>query len=172
MAITNSYYDPDTSMVWMYKSEASAVSVGSSQVMTLGLEDTSFDDVKIKILSIEYRAFILTNYNNSSRDNNIEAFNSKYRSSGQVLFGVQNESITSTTNSLDDFTGSSGWPVRTTAYNSAVGNPYSLSYTWKPNKLAFSNEQVALASVKADSSFADAQPAGIYLSLVIRGIRL
>lgn len=172
MAITNSYYDPDSSMIWMYTSEPLSLSTGGSQLVELGLEDTTFDDVKVKILSVEYRVFLQTSYNNTSRDNNIDAFNVIARSAGQVLCGVRNKNESVIFNSLDDFTGSSGWPVKTTSYHCTLGVNYSMTHTWKPSKLAFSNEQNAFISVKAGSDDSDFQNVRGLGSLVIRAIRL
>lgn len=172
------YYDPDTGIIHLWQSEVLSALVGSNATTELGLEDTSFNDVKFKLLSIEYKAKIFCDNISatSGADNNIQAFNNEERgTAGSIIVGIANKSDTTTFNSLGAFQGTSAWPVHVSSFAALVGNPASYSKTWKPRKTALSNEQNAFMNIRQDNSFPTVttdQTAHCYVSLYIRGVRL
>lgn len=174
---TSSYYDPDQGMLHLYKDGYNIVGSGASALNELGMEDTAFDDVKFKILSIQYRikAFCTNLSIASGADNNVNAFNpEELGSAGNVVFGIKNKDDTTTFNDLGDFVGTSAWPVHMDSWATLIGNPASVSKVWKPRKLALSNEQNAFVTLKNNSAFtaADSVSAETWFSIYIRGIRL
>jgi hypothetical protein len=172
------YYDPDTGIIHLWQSEAATALVGSNVTSELGLEDTSFNDVKFKLLSVEYKVKIFCDNLSATggADNNVQAFNNEERgTAGSIIVGIANKSDTTTFNSLSSFQGTSAWPVHMTSFAALVGNPASFSKTWKPRKVALSNEQNAFINIRQDNSWpgtADDQAAICYASLYIRGVRL
>ena len=59
MSIQTEYFDPDTNIIHILQNELGTVAGGSTDSSELGLEDTSFNDVKVKVLSIEYRVICI-----------------------------------------------------------------------------------------------------------------
>lgn len=171
MALLEEYYDPDSGMIWLSRQiDGTTLAAGNQEATELGLTNSSFDDVKMKILSIEYKAtFFVTN---ASSNFDVEAYNATRDAYGCVTFGVCNEaSVTSTFAVLGAFTGSSAWPVQTTGWNAVCGGGRTtVSKTWKPKSVALSNEQQAFIAVKNDV-FSSSSPTW-FGSIVIRGIRL
>lgn len=178
MALESEYFDPDTGIIHMISSGVDSTPSGSGEtVCELGLEDTSFNDVKIKILSVDYKIRLFTENLSASgsppADNNIYFDNFNERNScGQVIFGVYNKSDTTVFNDLGDFTGTSAWPVHVSSFAADLGNPASLSKRWKPRKTAFSNEQNGFISVRVESAVTGTQLVFSYSSIYIRAIRL
>lgn len=172
MAIQSEYYDPDTGIIHITDLyTGGSVPGGSTEGRELGLQNTTFNDVKMKILSIDYKLKIWTANSAGGGDWNVNGWNYNTSSFGQCIFGVNNEAGSPTTmTSVEDFTGTSGWPVHTDAWATACGNLVSISKRWKPRKLAFSDEQVAFISVTNDSA---SQAAPYWYSyMYIRGVRL
>lgn len=172
---TSHYFDPDTNMIWMYKDSELNNVVGASADFQLGLEDFSdLNDVKIKVLSVEYKVKTFTdNLATSSADNNIQAFNNESRQAGgNFVFGVKNVSETTIINDLTDFKGTSAWPVHITSFITQVGLPASATKTWKPGKTAFSDEQVAFITVRNNSGVHSSNNCISWASITIRAIRL
>ncbi len=173
MAIgTFEYYDPDTGMLHLWQHNLHDFLPGSSSdTFAIGLSDTTFTDVTFKVVSIHYMAKIYQDPP-AVYDANQMMFNSEeFSQSGLIIAGVRNLNA-GTINDLNDFEGTSAWPVDTKSYSSAIGNPASYSKTWKPNKLALSHEQQAFLTIRAlqggttgDSTWTDS-------SIYIRGIRL
>ncbi len=159
----------------MWKAGSFATSSGSSTQLELGLEDTTFNDVKFKLLSVEYRVKAFTS-NVSPGDNNANAFNDEeFGAAGSIIVGVMNKTTSTTFNDLEDFQGTSAWPVHMTNFSTLIGNPASYSKTWKPRKVALSNEQNAFMTLRVDNSWpgvGDAAPVDGYGSIYIRGVRL
>lgn len=169
------YFDPDTNMIHLYKDGGLSNSDGASLDMTLGLETFPvLTDVKVKLVSIEYKVkSFCDNLPLSTADNNINAFNNEARQAGgNYLFGIKNYTDTSAINSLDDFQGSSAWPVHMTSWISQVGLPASCTKTWKPRKVALSDEQVAFITVRNNSGIINDQASFSWLSIYMRCIRL
>jgi hypothetical protein len=173
---TSNYFDPTTNMLTFYKDGGLVNTAGASVDLELGLSDFSdLDDVKIKILSIEYKVKTFTDNGATAPlpDNNAYAFNYDLRSAGgNYLFGVKNKDDVTVFNDLDDFTGTSAWPVHMTSWASLIGNPASATKTWKPDKLALSHEQVAFLTVRNNSGVTNAVASYSWASIVIRAIRL
>lgn len=55
MVIQTEYFDPDTGIIHIGQNEYMSVGGGTTDSVEMGLEDTDFNDVKVKLLSIEYR---------------------------------------------------------------------------------------------------------------------
>lgn len=173
MAIgTFEYYDPDTGMLHIWQHSLNDFLPGSSSdTFAVGLSDTSFTDVTMKVISIHYMAKIFSQVG-APYDANTQMFNTEeYAQSGLIIAGVRNVNA-GTLNDLNDFEGTSAWPVDTKSYACGIGNPASYSKTWRPDKLALSHEQQAFLAIRAlsggnteDSSFTES-------SIYIRGIRL
>jgi hypothetical protein len=104
-------------------------------------------------------------------DFNLTAWNPSYDACGTVVFGCSNavEDPADLTE-VEDFKGTSGWPVHYDTWVTVPGRLASVSKKWKPRKLAFSNEQVATISVRNDSA-SSAAPYW-FGSMYIRGVRL
>ena len=173
---TSDYFDPTTNMLSFYKDGGLSNTNGASLDLELGLTDfPHLDDVKIKILSIEYKVKTVTDNGASAPlpDNNQYAFNNDLRSAGGTyMFGVKNKNDVTVFNDLNDFTGTSAWPVHMTSWYTLIGNPASATKTWKPDKLALSNEQVAFLTVRNNSGVASSVASYSWASLMIRAIRL
>lgn len=178
MTLQSEYFDPDTGIIHMINSKVDITPAGSgATVCELGLEDTDFNDVKIKILSVDYKIRLFTDNLGASAvppaDNNLYFDNFNERNScGQVIFGVYNKADTTVFNDLGDFTGTSAFPVHVSSFGTDLGNPASLSKRWKPRKMAFSNEQNAFISVRVESAITGTQTPYSYSSIYIRAIRL
>lgn len=172
------YYDPNTGIIHLWKADTVGVPAGGSVQTELGLEDTEFTDVKFKLLSIIYKAKIFTSNIGitSGADNNVYAFNDEeYGAGGSIIVGVKNAAETGVFNDLSDFTGTSAFPVEMTSFATLIGNPASYTKTWKPRKMALSNEQSGFLTIRQDNSFPstdDDTDCQCYVSLYIRGIRL
>jgi len=172
------YFDPDTGIISMYKDYELECSSGQSKEFGLGLSDFSeLTDVKVKVLSIEYKVKMFTDNNSAagtpSADNNVYAFNNEERQAGgNVVFGVRNEADTTIYYELDLFTGSSAWPVHMTSWVTQVGLPASASKTWKPRKLALSDEQKAFITVRNNSGVYNSQSNYSWASIMMRVVRL
>ncbi len=167
MAFQSEYFDPDTGIIHILQEEDLSIPGNSTDSVELGLEDTSFGDVKVKLLSVEYR---LRLYTLESGDTTAKRFSITYRDEGIVLFGIGNKSEDFTTyTSLGSFQGTSSWPVHAQGYSNQVGLPQSITKTWKPRKTGLSNEQNAFMSIRSEvlgtGSFAET-------SIYIRMVRL
>jgi hypothetical protein len=78
-------------------------------------------------------------------------------------------------NSIDDFEATSGWPVKFSQFACLIGNPASFQYTWKPPKLAFSDEQIAFLNIRSDNGFPSTttdRNIRYYASIYMRMVRL
>ena len=162
-------------MITMYSDANLTQPTGSSLELKLGLADfPSLNDVKVKILSVEYKVRSFTdNYGTSTADNNVHAFNNLSRmAGGNYVFGVKNVNETTVLNSLDDFAGTSAWPVHFTSWITQIGLPASATKTWKPSKMAMSDEQVAFLAVRNNSGVNNSNESYSWASIVIRAIRL
>ncbi len=181
MSQQSEYYDPDTGIIHMWLASDINASTGATDSFELGLENTTFNDVKFKLLSIEYRIKLfcsnLSPTGSPPADNNSNAFNDEFAgAAGSIIVGIANKSETMTTfNDLDAFTGTSAWPVGIAPYATLIGNPASFSKTWKPRKVALSNEQNAFLVVRQDNTWPgvgeDTAVTG-WGSIYIRGVRL
>ena len=131
MAQQSEYYDPDTGILHMWQSSDINASTGATDYFELGLENTTFNDVKFKLLSIEYRLKLycsnLSPLGSPPADNNLYAFNDEYAgAAGSIIVGIANKSETmSDFNDLDAFTGTSAWPVTIQPYSTLIGKPGS-----------------------------------------------
>ncbi len=149
MVIQTEYFDPDTGIIHIGQNEDMSVGTGTTDSVELGLEDTSFNDVKVKLLSIEYRVKIFAL---ESGDTTTKHFSTSYSDQGIVMFGIGNKSEDfDTYTSLGVFQGTSSWPVHFQGYGNQVGLPQSISKTWKPRKLGLSNEQNAFIVVRSEA---------------------
>ncbi len=173
------YFDPDTGIIHMYKDFGFSNVAGASVDLELGLSSfPALTDVKVKVLSVEYKVKTVTdNYSTGSTgttpDNNLYAFNNEEaQSAGSYIVGVKNAADTQVYNDLDDFVGSSAWPVQITSWFSQIGIPASMTKTWKPPKLALSDEQVAFLTVRNNSGVNSAKNSYSWGSIVMRLIRL
>lgn len=173
MAIgTFEYYDPDTGMLHLWQHSLNDFLPGSSSdTFAVGLSDTSFTDVTMKVVSIHYMAKIFQDVT-APYDANLQMFDSsEYAQSGLIIVGVRNLNA-GTINDLNDFEGTSAWPVDTKSYGCAIGNPASYSKTWKPNKLVLSHEQQAFLTIRAFAGGNTNDSSLTQSSIYIRGIRL
>jgi hypothetical protein len=175
------YFDPDTGMIHLYKDSAFSNTIGASLDMELGLSTfPELTDVKVKVVSIEYKVKTVTDSfsatpapGGTAADNNLYAFNNEEaQSGGNYLVGIKNQADTAVYNDLADFTGSSAWPVQITSWFSQIGLPASMTKTWKPRKLGLSDEQVAFLTVRNNSGVNNARNCYSWASIVMRLIRL
>ena len=166
------YYDPDTGMLHIWGHDLqNSLAGSSSETLSVGLSDTTFTDVSIKIVSITYQAkiFCSTAHPYSANEQMFDPL--EYAQSGFVLVGVANQNH-GTLNDLNDFEGTSGWPVDLKSYAVTIGNTASFTKTWKPRKLALSHEQQAILTVRALQGGNTVDSAYMDTSIYIRGIRL
>jgi hypothetical protein len=167
MAIQTEYFDPDTGIIHIFNQEELSVASGATGSTELGLEDTTFNDVKVKLLSVEYRVRLFTA---ESGDTTGKMFSTSYGDNGFVLFGIGNKTENfDTYTSLGVFQGTSSWPVQIIGYQTMVGNNQSITKTWKPRKTGLSNEQNAFITIRSE-----AVTSGCYAgtSIYMRMIRL
>ncbi len=167
MTLQSEYFDPDTGIIHILQAEELTVASGATESSELGLEDTSFNDVKVKLLSVEYRLRLFTA---ESGDTTVKQFSTSYGDNGIVIFGIGNKSENfDTYTSLGVFQGTSSWPVHVQGYQTLVGNNQSITKTWKPRKTGLSNEQNAFIAVRSE-----AITSGFYgnASIYMRMIRL
>ncbi len=149
MSLQSEYFDPDTGIIHLVQQERIGVQTGLTDDMKLGLEDTSFNDVKVKLLSVKYVAQL---YTEEAGDPTGLFFSTSYGDSGTVLFGIGNKNeVFSTYTSLGSFQGTSSFPVQIQGYSTLIGNPTSVTKTWTPRKMGLSNEQVAFITVRSAS---------------------
>jgi len=166
------YYDPDEGMIhiWGHDNELSLPG-SSSDTLSVGLSDTTFTDVTMKVLSIQYQARIFSDAV-APYDANSQMFNyDEFSQAGFIIAGVANQNH-GTLNDLNDFSGTSAWPVDMKQFAVCVGNPASYTKTWKPRKLALSHEQQAILSVRSLQGGTLQDASDCVLSIYIRGIRL
>ncbi len=142
------YFDPDTGIIHILQEEDLSILPGDTDSVELGLEDTPFEDVKVKLLSIEYRARLYTQLSGDTQD---KAFSTSYRDNGIIMFGIGNtiEDFSLYT-SLGSFQGTSSWPVHAQGYSTQVGLPHYITKSWKPRKTGLSNEQNAFISIRTE----------------------
>ncbi len=166
------YYDPDTGMIHIWGHDMQLPLAGSSSgTLSVGLSDTLFTDVTMKVVSIQYQARIFSDAV-ALYDANSQMFNfDEFSQSGFIIAGVANQNH-GTLNDLNDFSGTSAWPVDMKQYSCCVGNPASYTKTWKPRKLALSHEQQAVLTVRALQGGTLQDASDIVYSIYIRGIRL
>lgn len=171
MAIQSEYYDPDTGIIHINQIDTfGSISVGSVEGAELGLEDTSFDDVKVKLLSVEYNVRGYATKTPMAWDSTAFAYNGQ--AGGQIIFGICNKNSTlSDFSGLNSFTGTSAWPVGVKPFFTVYGNTFSVSKTWKPKKTGLSNEQNAFITIRNDSA-TSAQYLYAWHSIYIRMVRL
>ena len=116
---------------------------GGTSGAELGLEDTSFDDVKVKLLSVEYSVKGFATFN--PQDVQQKLFGYDQQAGGQVIFGISNKNTNASDyTGLAQFTGTSAWPVAVKSWFVVNGSTFSVSKTWKPKKMGLSNEQNAV----------------------------
>ncbi len=166
------YYDPDTGMLHIWAHELQSPLPGSSSdTLAVGLSDTTFTDVSMKIVSIVYQTKIfcatLDPYSADAQMFDV----GELGQSGVIIAGVANQNA-GTLNDLNDFEGTSAWPVDMKSYAVDVGNTASFTKTWKPRKLALSHEQQAILTIRAFQGGAAQDGSYINSSIYIRGIRL
>lgn len=169
---SSEYFDPDTGIIHMTDfHQGSSIAGNTSEGREFGLQNTSFNDVKIKILSIDYKLEIFTSNGLGGGDFNVTGFNNSYDAFGTVVFGVSNQNETpANLHEVSDFTGTSAWPVHWGTWLTMAGKPVTISKRWKPRKLAMSSEQVAFISVRSELQ---SQTAPYwYGSMYIRAVRL
>ncbi len=167
MVLQSEYFDPDTGIIHLFQEEGLSVLTGDNKSVELGLEDTSFNDVKVKLLSIQYGVRIFTG---ESGDTTTKQFSTSFRDFGQVMFGIGNKSEDfDLFTSLGSFQGTSAWPVHIQGYEVLVGNNQSITKTWKPRKLGLSNEQNAFITVRSELLTVGCQ---VMTSIYMRMIRL
>ena len=167
MALQSEYYDPVTNLIHIFQEDSVAVTDAGATGFSLGLEETGFNDVKTKLLSAEYRIRIFSGF---SGDTDGKQFSTSYSHSGQLICGVMNKSeVLTELASLSAFTGLTAFPVHVSGSMSQVGLPTSVTKTWKPKKMGFSNEQKIFVSMKGDE-FTSAGRANV--SLYLRLVRL
>ncbi len=167
MVIQSEYFDPDTGIIHILQNEDMSVGGGTTDSVELGLEDTAFNDVKVKLLSIEYRARLFAL---KSGDTTTERFSTSYSDQGIIMFGIGNKSEDfDTYTSLGVFQGTSSWPVHVQGYGNQVGLPASVTKTWKPRKTGLSNEQNCFIVVRSEAL---AMGSLVNTSLYMRLLRL
>ncbi len=167
MVIQTEYFDPDTGIIHIGQNEYMSVGGGTTDSVEMGLEDTDFNDVKVKLLSIEYRVRIFTL---QSGDPTGKVFSTSYSDNGIVMFGIGNKSEDfDTYTSLGSFQGTSSWPVHFQGYGNQIGLPASISKTWKPRKTGLSNEQNCFIVVRSEAL---AMGSLVNTSLYMRLLRL
>ncbi len=166
------YYDPDTGMLHLWAHEFdNALPGSSSETLAMGLSDTTFTDVSMKVVSITYQTKIFA-ATTDPFDANLQIYDpQEIGQSGFIIAGVANQNA-GILNDLNDFEGTSAWPVDMKSYAVAVGNTASYTKTWKPRKLALSHEQQAILTVRALDGGSTQDGALINSSIYIRGIRL
>ena len=174
MSMQSEYYDPDTGIIHISDIfDFSSLGANTPEGRELGLQNTSFNDVKMKILSIQYKVQLYSANGTSqgAGDFNDKAF-SKWRTAyGSVIFGVANKTgDPADIKELDDYTGTSAWPVHFDMWQTQVGKTTTVSKLWKPKKLAFSSEQVATINLRSDI-LSEAAPYALGF-MYIRGVRL
>jgi len=171
MTIQSEYFDPDTGIIHINQiGNFGTISAGSTEGAELGLEDTGFNDVKVKLLSIEYnvQGFVTEN----PQDWQQKAFAYDTQAAGQVIFGIMNKSETANDfTGLSAFTGTSAWPVGVKPFFCVNGKTFSISKTWKPGKTGLSNEQNAFITVRSDTGTSGAL-FYCWHSIYIRMVRL
>ncbi len=171
MAIQSEYYDPDTGIIHINQIDTfSSISSGATEGAELGLEDTSFNDVKVKLLSVEYnvRGYVTT----TPMSWDAQAFAYNGQAGGQVIFGIANKSETiANFTGLSTFTGTSAFPVAVKPFFGVYGSTFSVTKTWKPKKMGLSNEQNAFITVRNDSA-TSASLLYVWHSMYIRLVRL
>ncbi len=166
MALQSEYFDPDTGIIHILEEDQISALGDETHSVELGLEDTSFNDVKVKLLSIQYRVRLFTGV---SGDTTLKQFSTSYEDSGTVMFGIGNKSENfDLYTSLGVFQGTSSWPVHVQGYQTLVGNPQSITKTWKPPKTGLSNEQNAFIVVRTEIGTG----AFVGTSIYIRMLRL
>ncbi len=172
------YYDPDTGIIHLYGQELFSIGASSSDTIAVGLPDSTFTDPKMKILTIQYQAKIFMDNQPSTgvppnvADNNLYAFNfDEIGQTGFFLAGIRNENA-GTINDLNDFEGTSAWPVDMKSFAVELGGAASFTKTWKPDKLALSDQQQAFLSVRNFDGGTIENGCDAWTSIYIRGIRL
>lgn len=169
------YFDPDTGMIHLWGQELLEIAGSTSQTMAVGLPDSTFTDVSFKIVSIKYQAKILAdNLANPApgANNDIYAFNrDEIGNQGFCLAGIQNENA-GVLNDLNDFEGTSAWPVDMSSFMVELGSGASFTKTWKPRKLALSDQQQAFISVRLFDGGSVKESIDAWCTIYIRGIRL
>jgi hypothetical protein len=167
------YYDPDTGLLHLWGQEQIAIGASTSDTMAMGLPDSTFTDPKMKILSITWQTKIFAdNHTLVNADNNIFAFNfDEAGQTGLVLMGIQNENA-GTINDLNDFEGTSAWPVEMKSFAVELGSAASVTKTWRPDKLALSDQQQAFLSIRTFDGGSAVSGIDTWSSIYIRGVRL
>ncbi len=149
MVLQSEYFDPTTGIIHIFQELAQTLATGDTGSVELGLEDTSFDDVKCKLLSVDYRIRL---WALESGDTTGKHFSTSYHDEGIVIFGIGNNTEDfDTYTSLGVFQGTSSFPVHVQGYSNQVGIAQSLSKTWKPRKMGISNEQNAFMSFRSEA---------------------
>ncbi len=149
MSLQSEYFDPDTGIIHLVQQERIGIATGATDDMKLGLEDTSFNDVKVKLLSVKYVAQLFTA---EAGDPTGKFFSTAFGDNGTVMFGIGNKNeVFSTYTSLGSFQGTSSFPIQIQGYTTIIGNPTSVTKTWTPRKMGLSNEQVAFITVRSQA---------------------
>lgn len=173
------YYDPNTGIIHLWGQDLKIVSGLTSAGMTVGLSDSSFSDPKMKILTIKYQAKMFQNNRQTSgpvpnADNNTYGFNfDEIGQTGLCMAGICNENNNSTDfEDLNGFEGTSAWPVDCSSFATELGSAASFTKTWRPDKLAISDQQTAFLCVTAFEGGSIEDGVDAWTSIYIRGIRL
>lgn len=160
MVLQSEYFDPDTGIIHIFQEEQSPqVPLNATFSAELGLEDTAFNDVKCKLLSVDYKVKFYADQSGESNFDPLQPgplgrFGSiTYDIFGSAIFGIGNKNEDfNTFTSLGSFQGTSAWPVHVQGFYGQVGQIASVSKLWKPRKMGLSNEQNAFISVRNDST--------------------
>ncbi len=169
MALQSEYFDPDTGIIHIYQTDLNQVASGVTDSTTVGLNNTSFNDVKVKLLSVEYRLKMFPIPSPTPEDFNTQAFSTSFDSQGLLICGIGNENENfDLFTSAAIFEGTSSWPVHIQGWHAMIGDPQRISKTWKPRKTGLSNEQVAFVAVRNEG----AAIMYYHVSLYMRVLRL
>jgi hypothetical protein len=165
MVLQSEYFDPTTGIIHIAQEELVPLAAGATDSRTLGLEDTAFDDVKCKLLSVDYRIKL---YTAESGDTTLKQFSTSYHDYGMVIFGIGNKTENfDLYTSLGAFQGTSSFPVHWQGYSNEVGLPASITKSWKPRKMGLSNEQNAFMSFRSEPvSSGSLVSTSIYMRLI------
>lgn len=169
MTLQSEYFDPVTGIIHIYQLDNSGViAAGSTEGSELGLEDTAFNDVKVKLLSVDYNA---SGYVYQTAGYEAQAFTAAEQAAGSVLMGIMNKGETvNNFTGLSSFVGTSAWPAAVKSFHTVCGTKFSVSHRWKPKKTGLSNEQNAFITVRNDT--ASSGDLYVWRSIYIRMVRL
>ena len=127
MTLQSEYFDPVTGIIHIYQLENSGtIAAGATEGSELGLEDTAFNDVKVKLLSVD---FMTSGYVYQTLGYDTQAFTVGDQAAGSIIMGIMNKGETVTDFSgLSAFTGTSAWPVAIKSFHTVTGTKFSVSH--------------------------------------------